>query len=166
MRRYIIVLAVILACALLPSMFNAANSGVTALNAHAAADYGKLPLAFIENGGQLNDGIRYVIHDSSASAFFRNDGVTFDLCDALADRTTQTHVVLKLAFEGADPDCRAEGVNELPGKVNYLTGNDRSKWHTNVPTFMGIVYKNVWPGIDVIYRGDRHQLKYDIRINP
>ena len=78
---------------------------------------------------------------------------------------SRKHSVLKLTFEGADPDCRVEGMGELPGKVNYLTGQNSSGQHTDIPIFKGVVYKDIWSGIDVIYRGDRRQLKYDIRVN-
>jgi hypothetical protein len=89
--------------------------------------------------------------------------VRFDLWDGSG---AATHAVLKLTFAGADPGCRVEGIDELPGKVNYLTGRDPSKWHTDLPTYGGVVYRNVWAGIDLIYRGDHRQLKYDIRISP
>ncbi|MHB1459347.1 MAG: DUF7948 domain-containing protein, partial [Armatimonadota bacterium] len=141
-------------------------------DARMAKAYGKLPLSFVENRGQMDKRARYVISGPRASAFFRNDGVTFDLWDASkkAKRDNKPemreHAVLKLTFKGADPKCRVRGMGALPGKVNYLTSNDRSKWHTNIPTYKGVVYKNVWRGIDVIYRGDRNQLKYDIRVNP
>ena len=44
-----------------------------------------MPLSFVENKGQLNEQVRYVIRGPRASAFFRNDGVTFDLYDAATD---------------------------------------------------------------------------------
>ncbi|MHB1455860.1 MAG: DUF7948 domain-containing protein, partial [Armatimonadota bacterium] len=155
------------------------------MNARVTKSYGKLPLSFVENKGQMDKRARFLIRGPRASAFFRNDGVTFDLWDASKkDRLNKKdmlnkaepvkapkpekrqHAVLKLTFKGADPKCRVEGMDKLPGTTNYMIGNDKSKWHTDVPTYKGVIYKNVWRGIDVIYRGDRNQLKYDIRVNP
>ncbi|MHB1458944.1 MAG: DUF7948 domain-containing protein, partial [Armatimonadota bacterium] len=141
-------------------------------DARIAKAYGKLPLSFVENRGQMDKRARYVISGPRASAFFRNDGVTFDLWEASKKAQQDNkpemreHAVLKLTFKGADAKCKVKGMNQLPGKVNYMTSNDRSKWHTNIPTYKGVIYKNVWQGIDIIYRGDRQQLKYDIRVNP
>ena len=150
-------------------------------DARIAKSYGKLPLSFVENKGQMDKRARYVISGPRASAYFRNDGVTFDLWEASKIKSldkpvmkaekpskleVRKHAVLKLTFKGADPKCRVEGIDKLPGKTNYMIGKDKSKWHTNVPTYKGVIYKNVWRGIDVIYRGDRNQLKYDIRVNP
>ena len=155
------------------------------MNARVAKSYGKLPLPFVENKGQMDKRARFVIRGPRASAFFRNDGVTFDLWEAskkdrlnkkdmlgkvelekLTKPEKRRHAVLKLTFKGADPNCRVEGMDSLPGKVNYMKGKDKSKWQTDVSTYKGVIYKNVWQGIDVMYRGDRRQLKYDIRVNP
>ncbi|MHB1458413.1 MAG: DUF7948 domain-containing protein [Armatimonadota bacterium] len=149
-----------------------AISADNSVDARIVKSYGRLPLSFVENKGQLDKRARYVITGPKASAFFRNDGVTFDMWDASKKAKQDNkpklrkHAVLKLTFKGADPKCRVEGIDTLPGKVNYMIGNDKSKWHTNVPTCRGVIYKNVWQGIDIIYRGDRSQLKYDIRVNP
>ncbi|MHB1459324.1 MAG: DUF7948 domain-containing protein, partial [Armatimonadota bacterium] len=162
-----------------------AISAVQKMNARVAKSYGKLPLSFVENKGQMDKRARFVIRGSRASAFFRNDGVTFDLWDAskkarlnkedmLGSAVPQKapkpekrkRAVLKLTFRGADQKCRVEGMDSLPGKVNFMKGNDKVKWHTDVPTYKSVIYKNVWRGIDIMYRGDRRQLKYDIRVNP
>ena len=162
-----------------------ATSALQTTDARVAKSYGKLPLSFVENKGQMDKSARFVIRGPRASAFFRNDGVTFDLWEASKVKPLdkrdmlqkmkleipskpekRKHAVFKLTFKGADPKCRVKGIDTLPGKVNYLIGKDKSKWRTNISTYKGMIYKNIWQGIDVIYRGDRSQLKYDIRVNP
>jgi gliding motility-associated-like protein len=49
---------------------------------------------------------------------------------------------------------------------NYFIGNDPSKWATNVKIFQAILYKNVYPNIDVRYYSENGQLKYDLIVNP
>ena len=160
----------------------AAISAKSTMNARTTKLYGKLPLSFVENQGQLNKQVRFVIRGPRASAFFRNDGVTFDLWNPVkkdpqnsTKRTNfkkskknemQKHSALKLTFNGADPECQTAGIDMLPGKTNYMTGKDSTRWKTDISTYKGVIYKNIWQGIDIIYRGDRQQLKYDIRINP
>ena len=45
------------------------------------------------------------------------------------------------------------GLDELPGKSNYFLGNDPKKWRTNVPNYAGVQYKDVYPGIDLVFHG-------------
>ena len=76
------------------------------------------------------------------------------------------HTVIKLTFDGASQKCRPVGIDELPGKVCYLAHDEYTKQRNCIPTFKSILYQDVWPGIDVAYRGDSHELKYDIRVCP
>ncbi len=72
----------------------------------------------------------------------------------------------KVSFEGANDD-----VQLIPEKVqesynNYFIGNDPSKWASNCKIYKGIVYRNMYPGIDVRYYSENGALKYDIVVNP
>jgi len=69
-------------------------------NARIAEHYGKLPLSFVENRGQLDSAVRYVIRGPQASAFFTDNGVTFDLSEPLP-RDAQTRHRLFRDFGGA-----------------------------------------------------------------
>jgi hypothetical protein len=50
--------------------------------------------------------------------------------------------------------------------VNYLLGNDKSKWKTNIPTFGRVNFTGVYPGIDLAYYGHQGRLEYDFTIAP
>jgi len=54
----------------------------------------------------------------------------------------------------------------LPGRVNYLIGNDPGKWHRDVPTFGRVRYHNVYPGIDLVFYGTPDKLEYDLIAMP
>ncbi len=55
---------------------------------------------------------------------------------------------------------------ELPGKVNYIRGNDPGKWKIGVPTCARVAYPNVYPGVDVVYYGNQRQLEFDLVLKP
>ncbi len=83
------------------------------------------------------------------------------------DATAHKPAVVKMRFDGANTSARAvEGVEELPGKVNYLFGSDSSKWLTSIPTYGKVAYRNAYPGVDVVYYGTRRQLEYDLVVAP
>jgi VCBS repeat-containing protein len=59
------------------------------------------------------------------------------------------------------------GQDELPGKVNYFIGNDPKKWRANVPTYAKVAYRDVYPGIDLVYYGNQDgELEYDFIVAP
>ena len=70
--------------------------------------------------------------------------------------------VLRLKLVNANQNAAVAGANELPGKVNYFLGTDPKKWRTNVPTYAQVRYRDVYPGIDLVYYGNQGgQLEYD-----
>src|SRR5206468_10291421 len=80
--------------------------------------------------------------------------------------STQPPVVLRLQLVGANPTPHIAGLEELPGKVNYLLGNDATKWHTNIPTYAKVQYEGVYPGVDLVYYGQQGHLEYDFVVAP
>jgi len=54
----------------------------------------------------------------------------------------------------------------LPGRSNYLTGSDPGKWKTNIPHFRKVKYDELYPGIDLVYYGNRGELEYDFIVAP
>lgn len=86
---------------------------------------------------------------------------------AAAIKTARDNLSFKLV--GANAAAPAKGLEELPGKVNYFTGNDPHTWRERVPTYAKVQYQNVYPGIDLIYYGSSHsagRLEYDFIVHP
>ncbi len=49
---------------------------------------------------------------------------------------------------------------------NYFLGKDKSKWATGCKIYQAVLYKNMYPNIDVRYYTSNGQLKYDIIVHP
>ena len=62
-------------------------------------------------------------------------------------RTSQAQT-LRLELVGANPQARAAGLGTLPGKINYLVGNDPARWRTLaiVDVSGGDVENTLWIG--------------------
>ena len=88
------------------------------------------------------------------------------LADARREPGRSSPELVKLEFAGANPSARAEGLDPLPGKSNYFTGEDPKAWRTNVPTFARVRYAGVYPGVDLVYYGNQQRLEYDFIVNP
>jgi uncharacterized protein (TIGR03437 family) len=75
-------------------------------------------------------------------------------------------VNLRLKLVGGNPQAEVAGLEELPGKSNYFIGNDPSKWRTNVPTYAKVEYRDVYPGVNLVYYGNGRQLEHDFVVAP
>jgi uncharacterized repeat protein (TIGR01451 family) len=59
-----------------------------------------------------------------------------------------------------------EGVTPLPGSVNFFLGDDPMGWQVDVPTYAALAYRNLYPGVDLIYSGSHGRLKSEFRLAP
>src|SRR2546426_10342002 len=67
---------------------------------------------------------------------------------------------------GADPDPEVTGLAEQPGRSHYLVGRDPRRWRTGIPHYARVVYREVYPGIDMVFHGDPGRLEYDLLVSP
>lgn len=132
----------------------------------AAEDYGKLPLSFEANVGQSSDAVRFLSRGKGYTVFLTSTEAVLSLRgDDNGDNKT-TSSVLRMNFVGANRDARIEGEQQLPGKVNYLIGNDRTKWRTGIATFQRVHYDEIWQGIDLVWYGTQTEMEYDFVVKP
>jgi hypothetical protein len=73
---------------------------------------------------------------------------------------------VRMQLVGANLAPAMTGLSELPGKVNYLIGNDPSQWHTGVSLYSKVRSEQVYPGVDLLFHGDQKQLEYDFVVAP
>jgi hypothetical protein len=75
-------------------------------------------------------------------------------------------VALALRFLGSNPKVVLEGEERAAGEVNYFRGNQPAQWHTAVPRYRQIVYRELWPGVDLRLHQQAGTLKYEFRVRP
>lgn len=121
----------------------------------AAKNYARLPLAFEKTGERfVARGDGYAIGIESGKAVL-----------AVARKDVSSSHAISLEFAGSKP-ARAVPETELPGKVNYIRGNDPRKWQIGLPTYARVAYPDTYPGIDVVYYGNQRQLEFDLVVKP
>lgn len=74
--------------------------------------------------------------------------------------------VLQLRWLGANAAPMIAGLEEEPGKSNYLLGDNSSKWVKAVPAFSKVGYRGLYPGVDLVYYGNHRQLEFDLKVAP
>lgn len=153
-------------------------------NASVGAAYGKLPLSFEANRGQTDERVKFLTRGTGYALFLTSTEAVLRLqkADLLSRSEKQSFAlrespslqskspesaVLRMKLAGANPNPKAAGLDELPGKSNYFIGNDPKKWRTGVPTYAKVQYKDVYPGVDLVYYGNnQRQVEYDFTVAP
>src|SRR5215831_5182872 len=141
--------------------------------------YLHLPLSFERNQGQTDPQVKFLSRGSGYTLYLTPAEALLSLrkpsADGLKSRVSVLRErkvqpaerrLLRMKFVGGNPAPAVFGVDELRGKCNYFIGNDPRRWHTNVPTFAQVKYENIYPGIDLLFYGDQHQLEYDFVVAP
>ena len=71
----------------------------------------------------------------------------------------------RIAFAGANPAAEVLPQDELPGQVSLFEGSDARRWISGAHTFARLRYRNIYPGIDVIFYGREGRLEYDFVVS-
>src|SRR5262245_26513969 len=165
-----------------------------ARQAKVEATYGQVPLAFEANQGQADKKVKFLSHGSAYSLFLSSTEAVFqwqhgfrkekpptslamakrsesmprsqELKSSPSEIDNPKLVTLSLKLAGANQAPQMGGLDQLPGKSHYFTGNDARQWHAAVPTYAKVRYRSVYPGIDVVYYGNQQQLEYDFVVAP
>jgi uncharacterized repeat protein (TIGR01451 family) len=123
-----------------------------------------LPLRFVPNTGQDDPAVHFTVQGPGHTLFFTEEGVVFSTAGQAGGQSLRSAVGLR--FLGADRRPTIEGLAPMRGVVNYFLGNDPAGWRANVPTYGAVAYRNLYPGIDLVYRGTEGNLKSEFLLAP
>ncbi len=150
--------------------------------------YGNVPLMFEANQGQTDSRVRFFSRGSGYSVFLTSGGMVLALrpyeitapADAISKPLPNLNhsrpssvplpqrvssdgkpLVLAIDLVGAAANPPIVGEEPQGTRINYFIGRDPSKWRRNVPTYSRIRYRNVYPGVDLVYYGNNHRVEYD-----
>ena len=125
------------------------------------------PLAFEPSSGQSGTAGRYIALQPALRISIDASSITYSVPFGVkGSRAGQNHV-LKIEWAGTRPEARPEPLGVLPGKSNYLLGNDESRWITNVPHYGELHEASAMPGVDLRYYSSANgQLEYDLTVAP
>lgn len=128
-------------------------------SAPATMNLGGLPLWFEATPGQADS--QYVAHGRDSEFMISPAGTEMILREAGGKTVTA-----RMQFVGANPYAEISGEAALGGKINYLIGNDPTRWQSDVPAFGQVRVDKIYPGINVVYYGNQQLLEYDFDIAP
>ena len=112
----------------------------------------EMPRYFEANAGQAPSQVRFLSRSADHTVFLtRSEAVLAGAAGSISLRFVNSRA-------GVEP----AGIDAAPGRVNYLIGNDPSAWRTNVPTFRGVRYREIYSGIDLVFNVG----EYDFLVAP
>lgn len=128
--------------------------------------YGNLPLAFEKNKEQADSQVQFLARGSGYNIFLTPSESIIVLSRSSNTRSPGASSIVKTRLVGARANPDVSGLEELPGKTNYIIGNDPSQWRVGVSSFARVKYTDVYPGIDLVYYGNQRQLEHDYIVAP
>ncbi len=140
-----------------------------------------LPLDFIPNRGQVDGQVSFYIKGSDRTVYFTPGGMTLALhktevvnkvsgannpADMIEHKALSGKSwVIKMDFIGARKDAAPEGLERSGAVFSYFKGG-REDWQAGLPGYRRIIYRELWPGVDLVYMGDVGRLKYEFVLRP
>ena len=130
--------------------------------------YARLPLSFEVNRGQTDRRVKFLAHGHGYTLFLTSDEAVLVLREPSAEGKSKFETrnskfetgnwkldgripnpesripaLLRLKLVEADPEAPVVGEEELPGQSNYFLGKDPSSWHTHIPTYAQVRYRQL-----------------------
>jgi len=139
-------------------------------------DFGKIPLYFIPNRGQVSDEVLFYARTSRYMLWVTREELVFDQVFGLNDREKGKPLVEEAEASGRDvsrmviiggrKDVEVRAGDESGHIVNYIRGNDPDKWMVDIPTSLSILYQEIYPRIDLKVYGVEGFIEYDWIVKP
>lgn len=132
------------------------------------ATYSHLPLMFEPNRGQTDARVKFLARGNGYALYLTAREAVLSLQESAvnAQHPAPRISVVSMNLPGASSTTEPVGDVELPGKSNYLIGNDPAQWHRDIPLYARVRYRNAYPGIDLVYYGNQGRLEYDFEVAP
>jgi hypothetical protein len=122
-----------------------------------------LPVHFIENRGQVPGPAGYLARFPFGTVRFTSDEIVFQFIGGR--RAARGHNI-RMSFAGTDKNVRVEPQEQIPARFNFFGGNDPAKWTSGVPAYKRILYRDLYPGIDLLILGGEGRLKHEYKVKP
>lgn len=136
-------------------------------------NYGRVPLSFEPNRGQVAAPVQFVSRGRGYGIFLTPTESVLVLnkpvrpIGAPTTAPTTHRAVLRVQLVGANPAAQATPLQPLPGRTNYYKGNNPALWRTGIAHHARVRYDNVYPGVQLVYYGtNQSQLEFDFVVAP
>lgn len=103
-------------------------------------------------------------NDSRVKFISRGAGHTVFLAPAEVVLAVSPKAAVRMKLVAANPNPVMEGLGQLSGRSHYFLGNDPGKWRTDVPRYARVRYRDIYPGVDLVFYGNQEGLEFDFLV--
>jgi Beta-propeller repeat len=138
-----------------------------------------LPLSFESNRGQAEADVKFVGRGDGFALLLKPGEAVLALrprkekraggvraYDEPSNEESSSPHRLSMKFEGANSKQLVSGLEQQQALANYFIGNDPAKWIRGVETYSRVLYSGVYPGVDLMFYGNKRHLEYDFTLAP
>ena len=147
------------------------------------ADFGEIPLYFIPNEGQLDETALFYAKTSRYTLWLTKEGLVFDSTRNIGEERAgptrrnlfeiynpgdvqHEREISKLVFLRAKRSLEVVPADIAEHTVNFFIGNDPSSWRSDIQTSKAVLYREIYPNIDLKVYGLEKQIEYDFVVKP
>ena len=140
-----------------------------------------MPRVFEENRGQANVGIKFISRGEADSVLLTANQATYQMPDADCQHSKVEKfsrnksakqaarpcraVSLRMTMLDANRDIPISGEGEIAAKTDYYAGRDESRWQRGISNFEAVRCRNIYDGIDAVFRSSGQHLEYDFHVS-
>jgi len=126
-----------------------------------SSGFGKAPLHFVENMGQINAAVKFQVSIPQGTIYFTSQGLTYQFFAPGKSEEVVQEDNIKLDFVGANGNPRIEGLGKSGAEMNYFLGNNPQEWVTGASSYYGLRYQELYPRIDLLVFGKEGRFKQE-----
>ncbi|HYR86455.1 MAG TPA: SBBP repeat-containing protein [Terriglobia bacterium] len=116
----------------------------------AGAQSYSMPFRFEANQGQADPCVKYIARGGNYTAELNENEVVIHV----------GRESVRMRFAGGQSATAIEPIEELPARTNYY-GGTRENWFTDIKNYRRVLYRNVYPNIDVAFRSEGPAMEFD-----
>jgi len=124
------------------------------------------PISFEPNEGQAQEPVKFMARGPGYTLSLTRQGLVFSFERPESQGGLEAFHSLAVKFVGANSSPKLAPGGELTTKSSYFMGADPAKWRTGIPNYAHVTIKDVYPGIDVGYRGTHGRLQCSFLVSP
>jgi len=136
---------------------------------------------FTENKNQWENNVLFRAQLDGGFLFLEKNAFTYNFYDS--ETLRKNHIqkekdldkqknepirshAFRVTYVGANASPQVETKQATHDYCNFFIGNDKSKWASGVKNFKEVIYKNMYPGIDLQVLGMQNSMKYNFIVAP
>ena len=140
----------------------------TVRKAEVRQTYAQLPLGFEPNRGQAGNRVRFLSRGPGYSYLLFDRELVFQFRSGESPGESGAKggiSALRMRLVNGKSRPAIHGENLLRSKSHYLRGTDPRQWQVDVPAFSRVRYRQVYPGVDLIFYGNGRRLEFDFSLD-